>query len=114
MLERRARRRACRAGTRHVDDPALAPFEHRGERGLREVERRVHVDLEDDAPPLQRHLRGLRVHRRRRVVHEDVDRAAELLGRLGHDAGAVVAVGEVGGDDRDRVAVRRAAARRSR
>ena len=38
------------------------------------------------------------VHRRRRVVHEDVDRAAELLDRLGHDAGAVVAVGEVGGD----------------
>ena len=113
MLERRTRR-VHRAATRHVDDPPFAPFEHRGQRGLGEVERRVHVHLERDAPPLQRHLRRLRVHRRRRVVHEDVERTAELLDRLGHDAGAVVAVGEVGGDHRDRVAVAAQQRRRSR
>ena len=59
--------------------PAL---EHRGQRGLREVERRVHVHLERDASPLQRQSsERLRVHRRGRVVDEDVDRPAELLRR---------------------------------
>ena len=49
---------------------------------------------------------GRRVHRRGGVVHQDFDRATELFDRFGHDAGAVVAVGEVGTDDRHRDAVR--------
>ena len=48
-------------------------------------------------------LEHRRVHRGRRVVDEDVDRSAERLDRGGHDARAVVGVGEVGGDHARRV-----------
>ena len=113
MLERRTGASLPVALERLTIQPSPA-LEHRRQHRLGEVERRVHVHLEGDAPPLQRHLRRLRVHRRGRVVDEDVDRAAELLDGLGHDAGAVVAVGEVGRDHGDRVAVGAQPRRRSR
>ena len=100
-----AKRRTDRefgARTRHVDDPALALRHHAGNDGLRELERRVHVDFEHDALPLVRIFPCRHVDRGGRVVDQNVDTTVEDLERPGHDAGAAVGVGEIGRDRIDR------------
>ena len=65
----------------------------------------MHVGLEEHPAALQRQVGEFAVDGGRGVVHEDVDRSTELLGRLGHDPGPIGLVGQVGDDDADLSAV---------
>jgi hypothetical protein len=59
----------------------------------------VDVDLEDDPAPLQREGDDRLVDRGGRVVHQDLDRAAEQPLRLGDDALSIHVVGEIGDEN---------------
>ncbi len=83
----------------------FAALDHLRDHRLREVDRRVHVHLEDDAAALQRDRQQRRVDRRSGVVHEDVDATVEQFERRRHDAGPVVGICEVGRDGLDTRAV---------
>ena len=72
---------------------------------LREVDRRMHVDLEQQSPVAHGIVGQGRVDRGRGVVDEHVDRT-ELVVHRGHDVLTVVGVGQVG-DDRETLRARR-------
>ena len=90
--------REAGGGTAEVDDPALASLGHAGKDGLCEIERGFDVDLKGDLAALGRVAAERRVDGRRRVVHQDVDGAAERLLRAGHDRRSRHGIREVGGD----------------
>jgi hypothetical protein len=81
-----------------VQDPALAGLDHAGDHRLGQVERGVHVHLEGDHAPPQREVHERLVDRRRRVVHQHVDRPTQRGLGLGHHPGPVVGIREVGHD----------------
>ena len=67
-------------GRRGEDDAAVLPLLHHAERGLRDVERALQVDVEDDLEVLRRELRERLVAQDAGVVDDDVD-ASEAVDR---------------------------------
>ena len=90
---------------RHVDDPALPRVEHRRDHLLGQVQWGVHVHLEHHLAAAERQRREGAVERRRSVVHEHLDVAAQSGDGIGHDTSPVIRVGQVRGDHRDAPAV---------